>query len=218
MNPSNDRSCAAHGATEIQSGEIRVGSRNAAPLAHRRPARQRGSRLQHLRVTSRWQRLRPRGGFFLIFDRASNASNAMPKPVRDTEKARRAARHPDRPGEDCRAAAGSSRPVVDRARCEGKKDCVDVCPEEVFEVRRIDDADFAALGFFGQVEEPRARAPHRLHPERRRLPLVRPLRGGVPREGHQARARVALGPTNLERGIAPTSPGVLRRTRLEDRT
>ena len=37
-------------------------------------------------------------------------------------------------------------PVVDRARCEGKRDCVDACPHDVFEVRRIDDRDFAALG------------------------------------------------------------------------
>jgi NAD-dependent dihydropyrimidine dehydrogenase PreA subunit len=76
----------------------------------------------------------------------------MPKPVRDKEKARRAARHPDRPGEECRAPAGAAQPVVDRARCEGKKDCVDVCPEDVFEVRRIDDADFAALGFFAKLK------------------------------------------------------------------
>lgn len=76
----------------------------------------------------------------------------MGKPVRDTEKARRAARHPDRPGEECRAPAGTARPEVDRSRCEGKKDCVDVCPEDVFEVRRIDDADFAALGFFARLK------------------------------------------------------------------
>jgi NAD-dependent dihydropyrimidine dehydrogenase PreA subunit len=73
-------------------------------------------------------------------------------PVRDKEKARRAARHPDRPGAQCRAPVGTTWPVVDRARCEGKKDCVDVCPEDVFEVRRIDDADFAALGFFAKLK------------------------------------------------------------------
>jgi len=38
------------------------------------------------------------------------------------------------------------RPVIDRARCEGKADCVRVCPYDVFVVRRIDDADYAALG------------------------------------------------------------------------
>jgi len=71
---------------------------------------------------------------------------------RNPEKAKRAAAHPDRPGEDCKAEPARWRPVIDRNRCEGKKDCVEVCPYDVFEVRRIDDADFAALGFFGKVK------------------------------------------------------------------
>jgi NAD-dependent dihydropyrimidine dehydrogenase PreA subunit len=70
----------------------------------------------------------------------------------DKEKARRAARHPDRPGEQCKAAPGAFRPVIDRARCEGKNDCVEVCPFDVFEVRRIDDADFAELSFFAKLK------------------------------------------------------------------
>lgn len=60
---------------------------------------------------------------------------------------------------DCRSSLGDSAqpagtfaPVVDRARCEGKRDCVDVCPEDVFEVRRMDDADFAALGLFAKLK------------------------------------------------------------------
>jgi len=69
-----------------------------------------------------------------------------------TEKARRAAAHPDRPGEQCKATPGRWRPVVDRTRCEGKRDCVEVCPYEVFEVRRIDDADYAALSFFTRLK------------------------------------------------------------------
>src|ERR1700733_12526404 len=44
------------------------------------------------------------------------------------------------------------RPVIDRNRCEGKAECVKICPEDVFEVRRIDDADFAELGFFGKMK------------------------------------------------------------------
>lgn len=72
--------------------------------------------------------------------------------TRDKEKARRAARHPDRPGERCAAEPGRYRPVIDRSRCEGKSDCVEVCPYDVFEVRRIDDADFAALGFFAKLK------------------------------------------------------------------
>ena len=41
---------------------------------------------------------------------------------------------------------------IDRSRCEGKKDCVAVCPYGVFEVRRIDDADFARLGLLGKLK------------------------------------------------------------------
>ncbi len=70
----------------------------------------------------------------------------------NTEKARRAAAHPKRPGMNCRAAPGEWVPVVDRNRCEGKRDCVEVCPENVFEVRRIDDADFDALSLLGKVK------------------------------------------------------------------
>lgn len=71
---------------------------------------------------------------------------------RDAEKARRAAAHPERPGELCKAPPGTWAPRIDHARCEAKGDCVDVCPYDVFEVRRIDDADYRALGFFGRVK------------------------------------------------------------------
>jgi NAD-dependent dihydropyrimidine dehydrogenase PreA subunit len=66
-------------------------------------------------------------------------------------KKRKAAQHPDRPGENCAAPAGTWAPVVDARRCEAKSDCVVVCPNDVFEVRRIDDEDFAALGFMGRL-------------------------------------------------------------------
>ena len=69
-----------------------------------------------------------------------------------TEKARRAAKHPDRPGDDCRAEPGSYEVRIDRGRCEGKGDCVEVCPYGVFEVRRIDDADFARLGMLAKLK------------------------------------------------------------------
>ena len=52
----------------------------------------------------------------------------------------------------CKEAAGSHVPVIDRAKCEGKSDCVTVCPYGVFEVRRIDDADFAALSILGKLK------------------------------------------------------------------
>jgi len=53
---------------------------------------------------------------------------------------------------DCRADAGTFAPQVNRAKCEGKSDCVEVCPYDVFEVRRIDDADFAALGVLAKLK------------------------------------------------------------------
>lgn len=71
---------------------------------------------------------------------------------KNPEKARRAAADPKRPGEKCDAPAGTWHPVIDRRRCEGKSDCVDVCPYNVFEVRRIDDADFAPLGFVAKLK------------------------------------------------------------------
>jgi 4Fe-4S ferredoxin len=53
---------------------------------------------------------------------------------------------PARPGENCKAEPGAYRPVIDHGRCEGKAECVRVCPYGVFEVRRIDDADWRELG------------------------------------------------------------------------
>ena len=35
--------------------------------------------------------------------------------------------------------------IVDHRRCEAKSDCVVVCPNDVFEIRRIDDDDFSRL-------------------------------------------------------------------------
>lgn len=72
--------------------------------------------------------------------------------AKDPGKAKRAAADPNRPGKKCRGEAGSTLPIVDRSRCEGKKDCVAVCPYDVFEVRRIDDEDFAKLGFFAKLK------------------------------------------------------------------
>jgi NAD-dependent dihydropyrimidine dehydrogenase PreA subunit len=52
----------------------------------------------------------------------------------------------------CKSPPGKLAPLVDRARCEGKTECVKVCPFDVFEVRRIDDADFARLGVLGKLK------------------------------------------------------------------
>jgi NAD-dependent dihydropyrimidine dehydrogenase PreA subunit len=66
-------------------------------------------------------------------------------------KKRRAAQHPDRPGQRCNAPAGTWKPVIDHARCEAKSDCDVVCPNGVFEIRRMDDAEFAGLRAFSKL-------------------------------------------------------------------
>ena len=71
---------------------------------------------------------------------------------RDPEKAKRAAAHPQRPGEQCKAEPGTWRPVVNRARCEGKSDCVQVCPYDVFEVGPIADHEYRAMGWLGKLK------------------------------------------------------------------
>jgi NAD-dependent dihydropyrimidine dehydrogenase PreA subunit len=70
----------------------------------------------------------------------------------DPEKVKRAKAHPNRPGKDCKAEPAAFHPEINRSKCEGKRDCVAVCPYDVFEVRTIDDADFAALGFFAKLK------------------------------------------------------------------
>jgi 4Fe-4S ferredoxin len=52
----------------------------------------------------------------------------------------------------CKQAAGIIAPVVDFKRCEGKGDCAVVCPEDVFEIRRIDDADYDNLGMLAKFK------------------------------------------------------------------
>jgi NAD-dependent dihydropyrimidine dehydrogenase PreA subunit len=68
------------------------------------------------------------------------------------EKKRKAAADPRRPGERCNADHGTWTPLVDHGKCEAKGDCVEVCPNDVFEVRPIDPQDLAALGFIGKLK------------------------------------------------------------------
>lgn len=70
---------------------------------------------------------------------------------RELQIKRRAAAHPDRPGRRCAAPRGTWAPIVDHGRCEAKADCAVVCPNDVFEVRRIDRSDFEQLGLMGRL-------------------------------------------------------------------
>ncbi|GAA0757572.1 ferredoxin family protein [Ideonella azotifigens] len=79
---------------------------------------------------------------------ASQTSTKRTNPA----KVKRAAAHPQRPGQACQAAPGEYIPVVNRAKCEGKGDCVEVCPYDVFDVSTIAPADFQALGFMARLK------------------------------------------------------------------
>lgn len=52
----------------------------------------------------------------------------------------------------CKQPPGVIEPRIDFARCEGKADCAAVCPENVFEIRRIDAADYRALRPFQRLK------------------------------------------------------------------
>ena len=70
----------------------------------------------------------------------------------DPEKVSRASRSPKRVGERCGAPPGAYRPRVDPGRCEGKADCVAVCPHDVFELGVMSDAVFRTLPLRGKLK------------------------------------------------------------------
>jgi 4Fe-4S ferredoxin len=72
--------------------------------------------------------------------------------ARDPSKARRAAADPLRPGEKCRAPPGEWVPTIDQGKCEGKEECVEVCPYSVFELGTLTDAEYESLGFMGRMK------------------------------------------------------------------
>jgi len=49
-------------------------------------------------------------------------------------------------------APGVLMPIVNLKRCEGKGDCLTVCPENVFEIRTIDAADFDHLNLLQKLK------------------------------------------------------------------
>ena len=55
-------------------------------------------------------------------------------------------------GSDCKQEPGVIAPRVDFNRCEGKGDCVRVCPENVFQLQRIDAVDYAGLPLLNKLK------------------------------------------------------------------
>ena len=50
----------------------------------------------------------------------------------------------------CKQSPGLIVPVANFGRCEGKADCAVICPEHVFDIRRIDAADYQKLRPFNR--------------------------------------------------------------------
>lgn len=53
---------------------------------------------------------------------------------------------------ECKQEAGVYRPVIDRNRCEGKADCVRVCPVSVFEVATLPKDQRSGLSVLGNLK------------------------------------------------------------------
>lgn len=52
----------------------------------------------------------------------------------------------------CSDKSGRVAPVIDRNRCEGKADCVRVCPYEVFEIGVLSAEQRSALSLRGKLK------------------------------------------------------------------
>lgn len=53
---------------------------------------------------------------------------------------------------NCRPAAGEFRPSIDRNRCEGKAECVAVCPYDVFEIGMLPPEQRRGLSWRGKLK------------------------------------------------------------------
>jgi 4Fe-4S ferredoxin len=52
----------------------------------------------------------------------------------------------------CGNISGRVAPVVDRNRCEGKEDCIRVCPYDVFEIGRLSKTERSSLSLLGKLK------------------------------------------------------------------
>lgn len=126
--------------TEFPAGRARNPPATGAPHAWHEPPSRRSCTPAPLHASSHLRAVRVR---YL---------RGVSPPLLNSVKARRAAAHPDRPGASCKADPGVFAPQIDRARCEGKADCAEVCPYGVFTIRRMEDRDFESLGFFAKLK------------------------------------------------------------------
>ena len=58
----------------------------------------------------------------------------------------------DIPETDCKQTPGVIQPLIDRNRCEGKKECVAVCPYNVFTIATVAPALRRGLSLRGKLK------------------------------------------------------------------
>ena len=56
------------------------------------------------------------------------------------------------PAAECPQEPGAFRPVIDRNRCEGKEDCVAVCPYQVFSMGTVPPELRRGLSLLGKLK------------------------------------------------------------------
>ncbi len=54
--------------------------------------------------------------------------------------------------ENCKQNPGIFSPQIDRGRCEGKADCVTICPYDVFELGILPPEERTTLGFVAKAK------------------------------------------------------------------
>jgi 4Fe-4S ferredoxin len=59
---------------------------------------------------------------------------------------------PSKDTSPCKQPAGVVVPVIDTHKCEGKEDCLRVCPYDVFEIRKLTPDERTALPFFVRLK------------------------------------------------------------------
>lgn len=59
---------------------------------------------------------------------------------------------PESPKSSCAEEGGNLVPIVDRNRCEGKEDCVRVCPYGVFAIGVLSAEERAGLSLVGRAK------------------------------------------------------------------
>jgi ferredoxin len=73
--------------------------------------------------------------------------DACPAPIEDSARNNRGrAWSNNMTDEACKQPHDKLVPLVDFSRCEAKGPCAEVCPYDVFEIRKIERSDYARLG------------------------------------------------------------------------